>query len=59
MSDQKFRLDISVSIRQDEPYQTGYLEIRETLNLNADGFMEVAGILSRFHELAERLKADQ
>lgn len=59
MSHQKFRLDINVSIQQMEPYQGGRLEVRETLDLSADGFMEVCSILYRFHELAEKLAEDQ
>lgn len=59
MTGQKFRLDITVSIQQMEPYQGGRLDVRETLDLSADGFMEVASILHRFHELAERLAEEQ
>ena len=59
MSGQKFRLDISVSIQQTEPWPGGRLEVRENMDLSADGFMEVASILHRFHELAEKLAKEQ
>lgn len=57
---QKYRVEINVSVQQTEPYFTGgRLEIRESVDLSANGFFELAVILSRFHDLAEVLKAEQ
>ena len=50
----KYKLSIRVSIRPENTYSGG-LEIIEELDIDAKGFMEIAKILSQFHELAEAL----
>jgi hypothetical protein len=32
------------------------LRVQDTLELGAKGFMEIAGVLARFHDLAETIK---
>ena len=39
-------------------YRSEGLEVRETVTLTADGFMEVAAILAKFHELAHAIKSN-
>ena len=53
----KYRVDISISLQQAD-YHGGRLEIRESLDLPAANFFEMAAILGRFHELAESLKKE-
>lgn len=66
--EQRFQLRISVRVEEMQarawaggqewyPTGSGGLEVSDTLVLTARGFMEVAGILGRFHELAEQLRA--
>lgn len=67
MGNQRFRLQINVFVQQLQEYSPGNwqvqgstgLEVRESFDLNAAGFMELAGILGRFHELKERIEAER
>jgi hypothetical protein len=51
-----YTLDIRVSMRQSPGYG-GQLDISESIEVPATGFLEICTILGRFHELAESLKA--
>jgi len=60
---QTYRLELQMTIvalddRGNPEYNNG-LRVNDTLSVNATSFMEIAGVLSRFHELAERLKEAQ
>lgn len=50
-------LDIRVSLRQENFGGPG-LELHETVQLKASGFLEVCKVLARFDELARALKAE-
>jgi len=50
----EFELTINVSIRHRNHGGAG-LEVRESVFLNADSFMQLATVLARFHELAKEL----
>lgn len=52
---EKYELELYVAIRQ--VGGGGYLEIREKEHIDATGFLEIAGVLSKFHELAEKMKS--
>lgn len=68
---QRFRLRINVGIRQLQEYphrgsgnwqETGMnqgLDIDNRIDIGDADFMELAGILGRFHELAQRIKAER
>lgn len=63
---QRFRVEVNVRVVQltdsgnGQWYAAGGqgLEVRDAVDLTAAGFMEVAGILGRFHELAQSLKQE-
>ncbi len=60
MSDTYYQLNIQVRIQpvtKDGQYMNGGLEIREEQQITAQTFLEVAGILGQFLDLAEKLKA--
>lgn len=63
MSRQRFRLVLSMRIEpvDDRGYSDGRegLSIEDRLTLSADNFLELAGVLSRFHDLAEEIKAEE
>ena len=50
-----YELELYVTIRQ--LGSGGHLEIKERVVVNASGFLEIAGILHKFHELAETMKS--
>ena len=56
-----FQLDISIRITpvtSEGHYPNGgTMEIRESETVSANSFLEVAGILGKFHELAQAMKA--
>ena len=54
-------LRVSINVRIDVSGQAGYgnLEIREDFPIPVGSFMELAQVLGRFHELAEKIKAEQ
>lgn len=52
---------VTVEVRIDSiggPYGGGNLQIREDFQLPVSGFTELASILGRFHELAEKVKGE-
>lgn len=54
-------IDVTVEVRLDmrsSPAGFGSMQIREDFRLPVAGFTELAGILGKFHELAERVKAE-
>ena len=53
-------LNLNLSIHQveDGRFQGQGLEIRDHVTLPAMGFLEVAQVLGRFHELAETIKKE-
>jgi len=69
MNDTRYRADVSIRISPLTEYPPGSgnwqhsnpggLEIAERFDLTAANFMELAGILGRFHELAEKIKAER
>jgi hypothetical protein len=56
----KYKLKIRCEIQQTDDYG-GYvsqgLTVEEHIDVDAANFMEVAGILGRFHELGQEIKA--
>ena len=54
---EEFELELWVSIRQGST--GGHLEVRERVLVGAAGFLEIAGILSKFHELAQAIKSPE
>lgn len=58
MEENLYEMTINIELRQKHgPY--GGLSIREVITVNANGFIEIAGILSKFHDLAEKIKQDR
>jgi hypothetical protein len=55
-SQARYRLDISVTLYDQQ--QGGRLEVRENMDVEAKTFLEMAGILGRFHELTESIKKE-
>jgi len=53
----KYEMTIHVSIRQDPSYTGGSLQVSETLPFDAENFGEICGVLTRYHELAEAIRA--
>ena len=54
----RYELTVTAHIRQVEPYTGGGgLEVRETVTLEADGFLGICQVLGQFHELGQRLAA--
>jgi len=51
----EYELEFHATIRQSGNFNSG-LEVRETVKVHADTFLEVAGILAKFHELSQTLK---
>lgn len=58
----KYKLRVRCEIQETDDFG-GYrgqgLTVEEAIEVEAAGFMEVAGILGRFHELGEEVKAAQ
>lgn len=52
----KYKLEIDARITQAEPHYQPGLQIRETVEIEASTFMELAMILGHFHTLSEILK---
>jgi hypothetical protein len=52
----EYELEFHATIRQSGNYNSG-LEVRETVKIHADTFLEVASILAKFHDLSMALKA--
>jgi hypothetical protein len=56
-----YMLDITIVVRPVERGQTVYnegLRVQEDLTVNANGFLAVAAILGRFHDLGQSIKAE-
>lgn len=57
---QSYRLQVLIQIQQLEegrPYMGPGLEVRETADVEAGDFLELAGMLGEFHTLTEAMKA--
>ena len=54
----KYNVQLNVRIH---PESGGYggLEISETVNVSADGFLSLCQILGKFHELAQKIKEEE
>lgn len=50
---------VQVRVSLYDKFGSDRLEISEDLTLSAGNFMDVASILGKFHELAERLRAEK
>lgn len=59
----KFQLTINLEIEQLDdrgfPMGRGALQVRDTVQLGALGFLDLAAVLGRFNELAEVIKTEQ
>lgn len=58
----RYRLDFNVTIREvDERGSTmnNALEVRDTQQLGAMDFLEIAGVLGKFHDLAQTIKKEK
>ncbi len=58
----KYKLHVNIRIDALGPgdtYMGNGLEIREDFEVNANGFMEVAAILAKFHELAQVIEKER
>lgn len=53
---QTYVLQLRVNIRPEGNFGQG-LEVSEEVTVRAETFLEIATILSRFHELAQAMKA--
>lgn len=53
----EYELEFHVTIRQSGNFNSR-LEVRETVKIHAATFLKVAGILSKFHDLAQTLKKE-
>lgn len=54
---EKYQLYISIRLMQEN--RGGGLEISENTIVEAQTFLEIAGILGEFHKLSERIKAER
>ncbi len=51
-----FELTLNINIRNTGALSGGYgLDVRESFQVNAADFMEIAKILGQFHDLAQRV----
>jgi hypothetical protein len=59
----KFKLNVNLEIEQLDdrgyPLGRGGLQVRDTVELGDLGFLELAAVLGRFHDLAEVIKTEQ
>ena len=55
----QIEVTINIAIRQPPGYGGGQIEIRENITMCSMGFLEMAAVLAKFHELAESLKKEQ
>lgn len=51
----ELRIQIAIEDREDH----GRIRVEERLEIDAAGFLEVASVLQRFHELAQTLKGEE
>lgn len=59
-----FRFELTVRVEIEKVFKTGghtgeRLSIVETLTMPPGSFLEAAGILGRFHDLAEQVKVEK
>ena len=52
----RYRVDISVYLT--DQMQGGRLEVRESIDVSASNFLEMAKILGAFHDLATKIKEE-
>lgn len=55
-TEKRYELDIQVRIR--DKRAGGSLEVSERLDISANGFLEIAEILSKFHQLGEAIQKE-
>lgn len=53
----RYQVRIDITIQQRDQYQ-GQLRVEESFNVSATDFLELAGILGKFHELAEKIQKE-
>ena len=58
MSEKKKRYELSIRASIRDTYESGYLNIDETVEIDAKNFLEIAAILGKFHELAQKLSGE-
>jgi hypothetical protein len=62
MPKQRFQLQLRMEIcpldERGYPDRSG-LSIADNLEISADNFLEIAGVLARFHELAEVIREEE
>ena len=57
MTAARYRLRLTAEIQPSDG--SGFLRVEEQAELEAEGFLEVAQVLGRFHELAQTLKTER
>ena len=55
---QEYELRINATIRNTSP-GGGYLSIEESVTVDAVSFLELATILGKFHELAQKIQSEK
>jgi hypothetical protein len=50
----KYELEVNVTLRQENNYPG--IQLRETVKVEADGFLKICEILALFHKLTEAVK---
>ena len=58
VGENQYELTVSASIR-DVRSGLPALELRETIQISATGFLELAKVLATFHDLAQELRKDR
>jgi hypothetical protein len=56
----KYKLKVRCEIQQTDDFGSYFgqgLNVEENIDIEAGSFMEVAAVLSRFHDLSENIKA--
>jgi hypothetical protein len=52
----KYIVAVNIRIQQEDRGMSGGIEVREEVQVNANGFMEICAILVQFHEVTQRLQ---
>lgn len=52
----KYIVAVNIRIQQEDRGMSGGIEVREEVQVNANGFMEICAILAQFHEVTQRLQ---
>ena len=58
----KYKLRVRCEIQQVDDFGGCYsqgLNVEENIDITADNFMEIAAVLGKFHDLSEKIKAEQ